>query len=131
MFGLYVISFEVLVTVLYGVFLRITSEDLANVSYLSQSFLFLLGYILITIRYKLYDWTTLINLIFVSAISFQWCTLFSIFWNSCLNSSFASTSDITIEVMMVSAQATFCILLTIHSFLGKMTYLQIFVIALV
>lgn len=94
MFGLYVISFQVLTILIFGIFIRIDSAS-SGESALSQSFILLLGYTLISIRYRLYDWTTLTNLVFVSAITFQWNILFYIFWTSCVNNSFASTSSIT------------------------------------
>lgn len=130
MFGLYVISFQVLTIVLFGVFIRIDSTSTESSS-LSQSFVLLLGYTLISIRYRLYDWTTLTNLIFISAITFQWNTLFYIFWTSCVNSSFSATANITSDVVVASVQAILCILVTLNVFLGRLTHLQMFVIALI
>lgn len=130
MFGLYVISFQVLTIVLFGIFIRIDSTSTESSS-LSQSFILLLGYTLISIRYRLYDWTTLTNLIFISAITFQWNTLFYIFWTSCANATFTSTSNITNDVIVASVQAILCILVTLNTFLGRMTHLQMFVVSLI
>lgn len=130
MFGLYIISFQVLTIVLFGIFIRVSSASASSAS-LSQSFSLLLGYTLISIRYKLYDWTTLTNLIFIAAITFQWNTLFHIFWTSCVTSTFTSTSEVTSDVIIASIQAILCIIVTLNVFLGKLTHLQMFIIALI
>lgn len=130
MFGLYIISFQVLTIVLFGIFIRISSTTTTTAS-LSQSFSFLLGYTLISLRFKLYDWTTLTNLIFISAVTFQWNTLFHIFWTSCVTNTFSSTSYITNDVIIASIQAILCIMVTLHIFLGRLTHLQMFVISLI
>ena len=130
MFGLYVISFQVLTIVLFGIFIRIETSSTTTTS-LSQSFVLLLGYTLISIRYRLYDWTTLTNLVFISAITFQWNTLFYIFWTSCVNNSFSATSNLTSNIIIASIQAILCIIVTLNVFLGKLTHLQMFVISLI
>lgn len=94
MFGIFVISFQVLMVLLFGIFIRVGTASTTAYSF-NQPFVFLLGYTLISIKFKLYDWTTIINLVFISAITFQWNTLFYIFWSSCVNNSFTVTSYIT------------------------------------
>lgn len=90
--GLYILIFEIFIIVIYGIFIR-TGTDSTSTSYyyIEAPLYFTLAFTLLSMKFRMYDWSQLTNFLFVLAVSFQMNTLYVIFWKDCFNKSFSST----------------------------------------
>lgn len=89
--GLYILIFEVFVIVLYGIFVR-TGSSTAAFTDIEGPLYFTLAWVLLNLRGRMSDWSSLGNYLFLLALSFQLNTLYLMFWDSAFNSGFSGTS---------------------------------------
>lgn len=110
MFGIYIIIFEIFIIVLYGIFMRTsTATALTSLTSIESGLYFTLGinckyiaYTIITLKHKMYDWSTITNYIFILAVTLQTNNLYYFFWKYCFDRNFSATSVITTDAMIVS-----------------------------
>lgn len=75
-------------------------------------------------------WTSLGNVLVVTAICLQWSLLWSVFWNSCFL-GFNLSFNLTITNFIQSAQSSLCTLLLATALIGKLFYTQLMFICLI
>ena len=119
--GVYLIIFEIFIIIVYGIFVRTDSTNTVStyLQYISTSFYFIFGnsfiilaYTVVSFRYKMFDWSMLTNLLFIIAICIQLNTLYIMFWSSCFN-NFYSTSSFGTTHLVTGIQCALCIIITI------------------
>lgn len=93
--GLYILIFEIFIIIFYGIFLRTGSDSNYTYNNLEAPLYFTLAFTLLSMKYRMYDWSLLTNYLFIVAISFQLNTLFVIFWEACFYQYFPSTTNIS------------------------------------
>lgn len=76
------------------------------------------------------SWSSLGNVLVVVAISYQWSILWTVFWNSCFL-GFSTTFNLSISILIRSAQSSLCALLLVTDLIGKLYHTQIMFICLI
>jgi hypothetical protein len=90
--GLYILIFEIFIIVLYGIFVRTNTDSTLTAYYdIEGPLYFTLAFTLLSMRFRMYDWSQLTNFLFVLAISFQMNTLYMMFWKAAFYKEFNST----------------------------------------
>ena len=101
--GLYILIFEVFIIVIYGIFVRTgTDSSVTAYYYIEAPLYFTLAYTLLSMRFRMYDWSQLTNFLFVLAISFQMNTLYIMFWKDSFDKNFSSTQSITHHILIIN-----------------------------
>ena len=129
--GLYILIFELFIIIFYGIFLRTGDSTNSTFYDMENALYFTLGFTLLSMRGRMYDWSLLTNYLFVIAISFQLNTLYVIFWQSSFYREFNSTTNITSYHLIINIQCALALLVTSLQFIGKLTLQQIFALSMV
>jgi hypothetical protein len=129
--GLYILIFEVFIIVFYGIFVRTGSATTSYFSDLEAPLYFTLAYTLLTMRFRMYDWSQLTNYLFIVALCFQMNTLYIMFWEACFYSSFSSTTNISSLYLIINIECILAVLVTTFQFTGRFTIPQIFVLCMI
>ena len=129
--GLYILIFEAFIILFYGIFIRTGTDTVSTFTDLEAPLYFTLAFTLLSMRFRMYDWSQLTNYIFIVAISFQLNTLYFMFWESSFYRNFSSTTNISSYHLIINIQCTLTILVTTFNFVGKLSIQQIFALCMV
>lgn len=81
-------------------------------------------------KHRSLDWTVLTNYLFIVALAFQINTLYYFFWYQVFADTFASTSSMTSDSMIIGTEASLVVIVTVSYFINKLNHLQIFIICM-
>lgn len=137
MLSVFIVGGQLVLVILFGIFVRIDTATLDNASSFVGTLVFLLGstsnhsgFALLGAAQKHLSWTSLGNLLYLFSICLQWNLLWQVLWRSCFT-SFSSSFTLTIADLVQCCQCTLFIILFATDLIGKMFYTQLLYICLI
>lgn len=138
MLGIVILVFEILMIILYGIFIRTDSITTSATSSLDSGLFFIAcksrvisGYAFLCTKHRNLDWTVLTHYLFIVMICFQINTLYFYFWSSAFAQVFSATSSLSSFVFISGMEATLTVLITVSMFTSRLSQLSVFTITMI
>lgn len=117
MFSFIIVILQVVYLIFIGAFMRASSVDVTNLSFITPCLSLLLAFTLMYSPYRKLSLFSLVLLLIVISVSIQTNILFGTFWDSCF-AGFTTQKQISSTLITKSTFAALTVLITCLDFIG-------------